>query len=239
MGSAFDDLMTIGHGKPTAASPFDQLMQHEVEPELDCATICPAIAPEDPPPFFGSDGLLKLYCWALVYGPQLPEPATIPHPGVGMRRWTHLGGKHWRNGVTWARQALRCVTRTRLRDEVAKPLVEAMAAVQSAPKGKRRAAYNAQYRRRQTQMTTPLPLRQADKLLRIVTYKLAAKQRNESLWPSQEAFWRGAQAALLAYRMAWSEPPASDPDGDSIEMRLEDEAHTSLYLDAKKLEGKR
>jgi hypothetical protein len=234
--SLFDDLMATASPATSKVSLFDQLVASAQQPGLDCTTICPTWTPADPPDPFADDGLLKLYCWALVHGPELPEPKRVPHPGVGSARWTHQDHKHWNNGVNWARQALRCVTRARLISEVAKPLVETMAAVRSAPSGDRRKAFNAQYRRRGVRVTTPLPLRQTEKLLRISDYKLDAKRRNETLYASQEAFWRGARTTLLAYKMSWSEPPKDAPEGRSIELVMEDAAHSELYLGAKRIE---
>ena len=239
MSGLFNTLMAT-HAVRKAPSIYQELMGDDAGASGDdtgsaCETRCPSSAPEEPPDPYVNDGVLQLYCWALVHGPDLPSPGSIPHPGTGLGRWSQVDEKHWCNGVSWARQALRCPTRPNLNTDVARHLVNTLVKVRAAPKGAKRATVNAEYERYGRRITDPLPLLQTIRLQRIAAYRLDAKRRNEKLWPSQQAFWEGVKAALVAYKIAWSNP-ASNADDRTLDFVMEDLVHDELYLGAKRLE---
>ena len=239
MSGLFDDLM-LKRGRNN--SLFDALVGTSgptavpvVAGAPNCDTQCPSSMPEDPPDPYLTDGVLHVYCWALVHGPSLPTPESVSPPGAGNKKWTHADPKHWCNGVTWVRQALRCPTRPRLETEVAKHLTETIAKVHAAPKGSKRRILNDEYERYGRRITDPPPLAQAEKLQRIARHKLNAPQRNEALWPTQQAFWEGAAAAVAAYKVAWQNT-GSPGDDRALSSAMEDALHNELYLGAKRLE---
>ena len=213
------------------------LASSQGEPESNCGTTCDPRQPPDPPNPFKGDGLLQAYCWALIHGPQVPAVQTIPPPSVGAQRWTHPENqKHWSNGVRWACQGIRCVTRERLKTEVGQPLHELMGHIRAAPKKERVKTFNRLCTGRATDRAlTPLPMRQAEKLTRIARYKLNAKQRNEHIWPSQQAFWEGAKAATQAYTLAWQSAPSPGAPDEPMAGWYADAMHDALFFGTKAL----
>ena len=202
----------------------------------NCQTACSPSQPADAPNPFRRDGLLQVYCWALIHGPAVPKIETIPRPAHSSQRWTQEAHRQrWDNGVLWACQAIRCITRAQLQGRVGGPLREVMDQIRAAPRADRVKVLNRMCPtgRSRDRALAPLPMRKADSLVRIAEHKLDAARRNEHLWPSQQAFWNGVKAAAQHYSLAWqTEASPSRPD-DSMAEWYADGLHDAMFFGAR------